>query len=198
MQQSIGGSAVAERQNELIDPSLSPLRITAANVNGEDEASTPAQPETAALSTSSGRPASRSWGSPGAWPSAGRSPVNQLRRAPSVDARAPIPFVTPTAPHLFRSRLSIRMGPCIGAKSKSAASPASAKRVTSKKSTQGIATLWPSADLGVQSGRLAARSLNHPAQLNAVLSKIFGSRSLIRNQTIPIPIFTIRKKGRVT
>ncbi len=68
----------ADRQNELIDPSLSPLRITAANVNGEDETSTPAQPETAALSTSSGRSASKSR-SPGAWPSAGRSPVNQLQ-----------------------------------------------------------------------------------------------------------------------
>jgi len=29
----------ADRQNELIDPSLTPLRITAPNVNGEDEAS---------------------------------------------------------------------------------------------------------------------------------------------------------------
>ncbi|MGB7555516.1 MAG: hypothetical protein WBM04_14180 [Candidatus Korobacteraceae bacterium] len=68
----------ADRQNELIDPSLTPLRITAANVNGEDAASTPAQPETTALSNSSGRPASKGR-SPGASPSAGRSPVNQLQ-----------------------------------------------------------------------------------------------------------------------
>src|ERR1035437_6484710 len=40
----IGRRVRADRQNELIDPSLMPLRITAPNVNGEDEASAQTQP----------------------------------------------------------------------------------------------------------------------------------------------------------
>ncbi len=35
----------ADRENQLTDPGLSPLRITAPNVNGEDEASAQTQPE---------------------------------------------------------------------------------------------------------------------------------------------------------
>ncbi len=85
----------ADRQDELADPSLSPLRITAPNVNGEDEASTQSQPETPTpsnggrinhnpgliaipLSTSIWHAASRNNG-PDARPFADRSPVNLLR-----------------------------------------------------------------------------------------------------------------------
>lgn len=64
----------ADRQQELTDSSLTPLRITTANVNGEDEESIPTQLETAAPFTSIGRsapPVRR----PGAWQSADRSPL---------------------------------------------------------------------------------------------------------------------------
>jgi hypothetical protein len=87
----------ADRQNELIDPSLSPLRIIAPNVNGEDEASAQTQPGTPTPSTG-GRakysaftavPQSTSIWSPGhmgrgqsAPVLRGQFPVGSLRRRP--------------------------------------------------------------------------------------------------------------------